>query len=82
MTIKEANKILKELSKDVRIEELDEKTLRLFNAVMKIADERDLLKCQNATLQKDLNKQRRYYQNRLIQLQEKVIELRESIQEK
>lgn len=82
MTIKEANKILKELSKDVRPEELNEKTLRLFNAVMKIADERDLLKCQNATLQKDLNKQRRYYQNRLMKLQEKIIELRESIQEK
>lgn len=82
MTIKEANKILKELSKDVRPEELNEKTLKLFNAVMKIADERDLLKCQNATLQKDLNKQRRYYQNRLMKLQETVIELRESIQEK
>lgn len=82
MTIKEANKILKELSKDVRIEELDENGLRLFNAIMKIADERDLLKCQNATLQKDLNKQRRYYQNRLMKLQEKIIELRESIQEK
>lgn len=82
MTINEANKILKELSKDVRPEELNEKTLRLFNAVMKIADERDLLKCQNATLQKDLNKQRRYYQNRLMKLQEKIIELRESIQEK
>lgn len=82
MTINEANEILKELSKDVRPEELNEKALRLFNAVMKIADERDLLRCQNATLQKDLNKQRRYYQNRLMQLQEKVIELRESIQEK
>lgn len=82
MTISEANKILKELSKDVRPEELNEKTLKLFNAVMKIADERDLLKCQNATLQKDLNKQRRYYQNRLMKLQEKLIELRESIQEK
>ena len=82
MTINEANKILKELSKDVRPEELNEKTLRLFNAVMKIADERDLLKSENATLKKDLNKQRRYYQNRLMKLQEKVIELRESIQEK
>lgn len=82
MTINEVNEILKELSKDVRPEELNEKTLRLFNAIMKIADERDLLKCQNATLQKDLNKQRRYYQTRLMQLQEKVIELRESIQEK
>lgn len=82
MTINEANKILKELSKDVRPDKLNEKALRLFNAIMKIADERDLLKCQNATLQKDLNKQRRYYQNRLMQLQEKVIELRESIQEK
>ena len=80
MTINEANEILKELSKDVRPEELNEKALKLFNAIMKIADERDLLKCQNATLH--LNKQRRYYQNRLMQLQEKVIELRESIQEK
>ena len=82
MTINEANEILKELSKDVHPEELNEKALRLFNAIMKIADERDLLRCQNATLQKDLNKQRRYYQNRLMQLQEKVIELRESIQQK
>lgn len=82
MTIKEANKILKELSKDVRIEELDENGLRLFNAIMKIADERDLLKSENATLKQELNKQRRYYQNRLMKLQEKIIELRESIQEK
>ena len=82
MTINEANEVIIELSKDVRPEELNEKTLRLFNAVMKIADERDLLRCQNATLQKDLNRQRKYYQNRLTQLQEKVIELRESIQEK
>lgn len=82
MTINEANEVITELSKDVRPEELNGKTLRLFNAIMKIADERDLLKCQNATLQKDLNKQRTYYQNRLMQLQEKVIELRESIQEK
>lgn len=82
MTINEANKILKELSKDVRPEELNEKTLRLFNAVMKIVDERDLFKSENATLQKDLNTQRKYYQNRLMQLQEKIIELRESIQEK
>ena len=82
MTINEANKILKELSKDVRPEELNEKMLRLFNAVMKIADERDLLKSENATLKQELNTQRKYYQNRLIQLKEKVIELRESIQEK
>ena len=82
MTINEANKILKELSKDVRPEELNEKTLRLFNAIMKIADERDLLKSENATLKQELNTQRKYYQNRLMQLQEKVIELRESMQEK
>ena len=82
MTINEANEVITELSKDVRPDKLNEKALRLFNAVMKIADERDLLKCQNATLQKDLNKQRRYYQNRLMKLQEKIIELRESIQEK
>lgn len=82
MTINEANKILKELSKDVRPDKLNEKTLRLFNAIMKIADERDLFKSENATLQKDLNTQRKYYQNRLMQLQEKIIKLRESIQEK
>ena len=82
MTINEANEILKELSKDVRPEELNEKMLRLFNAVMKIVDERDLLKSENATLKQELNTQRKYYQNRLIQLKEKVIELRESIQEK
>lgn len=55
MTINEANEVLKELSKDVRPEELNEKTLRLFNAVMKIADERDLLKSENATLKQELN---------------------------
>ena len=82
MTINEANEVIIELSKDVRPEELNEKTLRLFNAVMKIADERDLLKSENATLKQELNTQRKYYQNRLMQLQEKVIELRESIQEK
>lgn len=82
MTINEANKILKELSKDVRPDKLNEKTLRLFNAIMKIADERDLLKSENATLKQELNTQRKYYQNRLMQLQEKIIKLRESIQEK
>ena len=82
MTINDANEILKELSKDVHPEELNEKTLRLFNAVMKIADERDLLKSENATLKKELNTQRKYYQNRLMKLQEKLIRLRESIQEK
>lgn len=82
MTINEANEILKELSKDVRPDKLNEKTLRLFNAIMKIADERDLLKSENATLKQELNTQRKYYQNRLMKLQEKVIELRESIQEK
>ena len=82
MTINEANKILKELSKDVRPEELNEKTLRLFNAIMKIADERDLLKSENATLKQELNTQRKYYQNRLMKLQEKLIRLQESIQEK
>lgn len=82
MTINEANEILKELSKDVRPDKLNEKTLRLFNAIMKIADERDLLKSENATLKKELNTQRKYYQNRLMKLQEKIIKLRESIQEK
>ena len=82
MTINEANEILKELSKDVRPDKLNEKTLRLFNAIMKIADERDLLKSENATLKQELNTQRKYYQNRLMKLQEKVIKLRESIQEK
>ena len=82
MTINEANEILKELSKDVRPDKLNEKTLRLFNAIMKIADERDLLKSENATLKQELNTQRKYYQNRLMKLQEKLIRLRESIQEK
>lgn len=82
MTINEANEILKELSKDVRPDKLNEKTLRLFNAIMKIADERDLLKSENATLKQELNTQRKYYQNRLMKLQEKIIELGESIQEK
>lgn len=81
MTINEANEVITELSKDVRPDKLNEKTLRLFNAIMKIADERDLLKSENATLKQELNTQRKYYQNRLMQLQEKVIELRESIQE-
>lgn len=42
MDIKEANKVLSELSKDVRPEKLNEKAKRLFDAIMKIADERDL----------------------------------------
>ena len=82
MTINEANEVITELSKDVRPDKLNEKALRLFNAIMKIADERDLLKSENATLKQELNTQRKYYQNRLMQLQEKLIRLRESIQEK
>lgn len=44
MDIEEANKALEELSKDVRPEMLNDKAKRLFNAIMKIADERDEVK--------------------------------------
>ena len=43
MTNEEAEKVLKELE-EVRPEKLNDKAKRLFEAIMKIADERDLLK--------------------------------------
>ena len=43
MTDKEAQKVLDELQ-GVRPEKLNDKAKRLFEAIMKIADERDLLK--------------------------------------
>lgn len=51
MTYKEANKVLKELD-EVRPEILNDKAKRLFNAIMKIADERDEYK---AEIEKDNN---------------------------
>ena len=43
MTNEEANKVLEEMN-EVRPEELNDKTKRLFEAIMKIADERDSVK--------------------------------------
>lgn len=43
MTNEEAQKVLKELE-EVRPEKLNDEAKRLFEAIMKIADERDLLK--------------------------------------
>ena len=43
MTNEEAEKVLKELE-EVRPEKLNDEAKRLFEAIMKIADERDLLK--------------------------------------
>ena len=43
MTNEEANKVLEEMN-EVRPEELNDKTKRLFEAIMEIADERDSVK--------------------------------------
>lgn len=52
MTEKEAQKVLDELN-TVRIEVLNDEAKRLFEAIMKIADERDRLKAKNKELEEE-----------------------------
>lgn len=55
MSIREAEKVLKELH-EVRPEKLNDKTKRLFDAIMLIADERDIYKKRNKNAIKYVNK--------------------------
>lgn len=55
MTEKEAQKVLDELN-TVRIEVLNDEAKRLFEAIMKIADERDRLKAKNKELEEENKK--------------------------
>lgn len=55
MTEKEAQKVLDELN-TVRIEVLNDEAKRLFEAIMKIADERDGLKAKNKELEEENKK--------------------------
>ena len=55
MTEKEAQKVLDELN-TVRIEVLNDEAKRLFEAIMKIADERDRVKAKNKELEEENKK--------------------------
>lgn len=62
MTNEEAEKVLKELE-EVRPEKLNGEAKRLFEAIMKIADERDLLKEKTEKQEKIINEMAEYIDN-------------------
>lgn len=84
MTEKEAQKVLDELN-TVRIEVLNDKAKRLFEAIMKIADERDELKKTIAKKDFEISslKQVHDYDTKMIDdVKGKAVELYDRIEEK
>lgn len=86
MTTEEAQKVLDEMQ-DVRPELLNDEAKRLFEAIMKIANEKDRLKDENIFLKRqanafllrnrDLEKERNYYRAEYNKICDKIKNFKE-----
>lgn len=84
MTEKEAQKVLDELN-TVRIEVLNDEAKRLFEAIMKIADERDFLQLEKEKQKEQIDYLRRSCDRKeecLIEEQQENAELKNKLKEK
>lgn len=84
MTEKEAQKVLDELN-TVRIEVLNDEAKKLFEAIMKIADERDFLQLEKEKQKEQIDYLRRSCDRKeecLIEEQQENAELKNKLKEK